>query len=113
MADNGTGTKTNDNQPTPQQETTQNAEEDEFMSCQNTPSEQEEIASKCTIPPNTQQVEKIVLDTSSSSVRSDKLAISEKPRTSSVSSAGKFMIPESIDDPDGEQEGFCFMTRSA
>ncbi len=56
-----------------------------------------------TIPPNAPQVEKIVLDSSSSSVKSDKLAISEKPRSCSASCAGKFTIPESIDDPDGEQ----------
>ena len=95
-ADNGTGIKTNNNQPTPQPEATPITEEDEFMSCPNTPSEQQEMAPKCTIPPNAPQVEKIVLETSSSSVKSDKLAISEKPRTRSVSSAGKFTIPESI-----------------
>lgn len=105
-ADNGTGIKTNNNQPTPQPEATPIAEEDEFMSCPNTPCEQQEMAPKCTIPPNAPQVEKIVLETSSSSVKSDKLAISEKPRTRSVSRAGKFTIPESIDDPDGEQESF-------
>ncbi len=69
--DNGKGTKMNNNQPTPQQEATPNAEEDEFMPCPNMPIEQqqEEMATKLTVPPNAQQVEKVVLDTSSDDLR--------------------------------------------
>jgi hypothetical protein len=44
LADNDKGTKTNNNQLTPQQEATPNAEEDEFMSCLNMQGKQEEMA---------------------------------------------------------------------
>jgi hypothetical protein len=71
----------------------------EFLSCLNTPSKPEEKAQECILQQNMQQVEKNLLETSSSSVKSAKLSSLEKPHTHSAAHAGRFTIQESINDP--------------
>ncbi len=73
---NGEGTKIN-YKPTPKQEATPSVEEDEFIPYPNTPSKFEAKAQECILPPSAPQVEKnekYVLETSSSPIKSAKLA---------------------------------------
>ena len=96
-ATNGKGIKTNYK---PKPEATPNVVEEEFMPCPSMPSTPEAKAQECILSPSAPQVEKNVLETSSSSIKSAKLASTEKPRTRSTARAERFTIlaPRHISD---------------
>ena len=102
-ATNGKDTKMN-YKTTSKLEATPKVVEDEFMPDPNTPSKLEAKAQECILPPSAPQVEKYVLETSSSPIKSAKIARTEKPRTRSNTRAERFTIPASIDISEDEQD---------
>ena len=111
---NSDGTKRNYEQIYSLLEAVPPANAEEFLSCPNSPSSLGLQAQECLSSPSAPQVEKNVLETTSTSDKCAQLAKNkEKPRTRSAARAERFTTPASREISNQEQESYnTFVPRS-
>ena len=106
-APNSDGTKRNYEQIYPLLEAVPPADAEEFLSYPNSPSSLGLQAQECLSSPSAPQVEKNVLETTSTSDKCAQLAkIKEKPQTRSAARAGRFTTPASREISYQQQESY-------